>query len=201
MNADLIDRKALEQFIEEYDCSDEAMEMRQRAFELRGFARLARSRRESSQPDDMIHMMTLSEEEKNSIDEYARKGVYGNSFIEVLDRLMDEHDITAYGQIAKDSGIDEKKFASIRDKNGTSNRDYLWALSIGMKLAPDEAEELFRSCGQSTFGLYVKSDDDKEQIRARKREGVIGYFIRNGIWDIQTLNYYLDEMNYETLAC
>ena len=102
------------------------------------------------------------------------------SFNDTLNKFMNEKKIDSYVDLCKRSNLNQDTMSKMRKGVfKTPNRDFLFALAIGLGLDLEETEKLFNSCGQSTKGCYRKEDE--------KRERAIEYFIKNGC-NIDTVN-------------
>ena len=133
----------------------------------------------------------------NSIDDFIRTAPRRDSFSDVYNDLLRKKNMEDVNSsvICKKANIQD--YVLTRLKKGTIKRnlrDFLWALSIALELDEMDVERLFKSCGQTTDGLFAsnKKEDDREKC--------ILYFISNGLYNIDKINDVLYKKGYEILG-
>lgn len=148
---------------------------------------LYRKRYKKKKYDEELLAKSKTEEKGKSFnredfEKYISQAKPRATFEEVLDKFKIQKNAGSYAEICRNSGIREDTLSRMRRESINANRDYLWALSIGLKLDMNEAEELFASCGQSVYGRY------RLQEAELTRELAFEYFIKNKIYDIGYIN-------------
>ncbi len=113
----------------------------------------------------------------------------GDSFRECLDALIEKKSIAKRSHVYKASGISKYTFSRIMSYRSEHkpSRETVAALTIGLRLDLEEAQTLYHAAG---FHLGTSEFLDR----------VIRFFIREGRYDIEEVNYCLDYYNYPLLG-
>lgn len=126
------------------------------------------------------------------------QAIVGNQkpkFRDVFEKFRLEKSAGNYREICRKANLREDTLSKLRSASINPNRDYLWALSIAMKLNLDETEELFQSCGLST-----KGNDSRMLPIEEARERAFEFFIKEEMYCIKTINRELAKRGYANLG-
>lgn len=129
-----------------------------------------------------------------TLDSYLKNAEDRPTFYEVFEKFRKKYNAGSNTDICKKSGLRKDTLSKLL--SGTSsrfNRDYLWALAVGLKLSLDETEELFNSYGLSIKGGYGFGP------KGERRERALEFFVENK-WSIHEINYELMDRDMEILG-
>ncbi len=143
----------------------------------------------NSSDDVSFHLGFVTPE---SLKSYMNDGGY-ESFNVVFNRFREEHNAGRDADICRKANLRQDTLSKLRKEAINPSRDYLWALAIALTLNKDETEELFNSCGLSTYGGFRLQETEE------KRERVFEFAI-NKQWGIKTVNKVLEENKLLTLG-
>lgn len=128
---------------------------------------------------------SLSQGEAKSLDSLVNS--VGETFSQLLLRKIDERGLTD-AEVYKRAGIDRKLFSKIRSNPSYHPRkSTILALAISLKLSLEETVDILARAE------YALSPGNKGDL-------IVKFFIEHGIYDIDTINYVLNEYDQDLLS-
>lgn len=114
-------------------------------------------------------------------------GEIGESFQQILFQKIDESGMTD-AEVYKNANMDRRLFSKIRSNPAYHpQKNTILALSISLKLSLEDTAALLASAG------FALSPGNKTDL-------IVKFFIEHGIYDIQTINYALDQYDQPILG-
>ena len=114
-------------------------------------------------------------------------GMTGNFFSDYLWKLIDEKNMTDV-EVYKKAHLDRRIFSKIRnEKNYMPSKRTILVIAIALELDYKETTSLLHRAG------YHLGIDKKDDV-------IIGFFIKNKIYDLFLINEVLDHFGFKTLG-
>ena len=125
---------------------------------------------------------------EDSLREYISSDGDRPAFADTFEKLRQKKMAGRDSVICKRSCLRKDTLARMKSETIVVQRDYLWALAIGMRLTLSETELLFSSCSQYIYGRYRMNEEELRRDRAFE------YFIRNRFYDADLINIILSDV-------
>lgn len=98
------------------------------------------------------------------------------SFIDTYEELKKEKGFKSDYAVCKASNLTRDSLSRLKNNSKhITERDYLWALSLGMGLDIEETERLFNSCGLTVTGVFNFIE------KKERRERALEFFVKHHI--------------------
>lgn len=122
----------------------------------------------------------------NSIKKYMKDNKSGNTFSKMVFFYINQKKISS-SEIYLRSLIDRRTFSKLNNPSYNPSKETAIALSIGLRLSLFETNSMLALCG---YTLNKTQDFDI----------IISYFIEHNIYDIFTINEYLNDYQTDLLG-
>ncbi len=128
-------------------------------------------------PSDVMGFVTMTSQHR--ADDFSRVRHFDN-FSAAFEYIRQKYNLgPVNARIAQRVNMTEDYFNRLFSRDGISERGALWAIAMGLKLSIEDAEKVFKSCGQSLEGCYyIKKPGHEEEYNLMiSREGFLYYYL------------------------
>ena len=150
-------------------------------------------------PNNIITFaMKATKTEINSVMLADRK----ENFRKIINEIEKKYNINNDVELAEKSNITQGLLSKIIHNDGTSDPDYLFAISFGLRLSKEDTDKIFDHCGLSTAGYFSNKKEFVNQEKEIKRKKFIKFCYENpNKWDeLYDINCTLEENKMKMLG-
>ncbi|WP_044937831.1 macro domain-containing protein [Pseudobutyrivibrio sp. LB2011] len=111
------------------------------------------------------------------------------SFEDLYEKYKERCNLKNDSKVAERCNLNRDTISRAKKATRGISRDTLFALSLGLRLSWEEAEEFFISCDKAIYTDYQLTEAEK------RRENVFRFCLKRGVYDIAEINEYLFDSN------